>query len=139
MRTRDFAFVSLRYGRSGEEICTGYAMAASGRMQYDYKQTNTPERQSPDYVRCPLLQHWNTVPSHPPQNATVQQITTHFLPVIIADGHNLRQLTPSTPYPDEKSKTSDENPRHPPKPKKMTDCSNLFQHPKRLTRAKKNP
>ena len=23
-RTRDFAFVSLRYGRSGEEICTGY-------------------------------------------------------------------------------------------------------------------
>jgi len=40
MRTRDFAFVSLCYGRSGEEICTGYAMAASGRMQYDYKQTN---------------------------------------------------------------------------------------------------
>jgi len=40
MRTRNFAFVSLRYGRSGEEICTGYAMAASGRMQYDYKQTN---------------------------------------------------------------------------------------------------
>jgi len=39
-RTCDFAFVSLRYGRSGEEICTGYAMAASGRMQYDYKQTN---------------------------------------------------------------------------------------------------
>ena len=39
-RTRDFAFVSLRYGRSGEEMCTGYAMAASGRMQYDYKQTN---------------------------------------------------------------------------------------------------
>jgi len=39
-RTRDFAFVSLRYGRSGEEICMGYAMAASGRMQYDYKQTN---------------------------------------------------------------------------------------------------
>jgi hypothetical protein len=38
-RTRDFAFVSLCYGRSGEEICTGYAMAASGRMQYDYKQT----------------------------------------------------------------------------------------------------
>jgi len=38
-RTRDFAFVSLRYGRSGEEICTGYATAASGRMQYDYKQT----------------------------------------------------------------------------------------------------
>jgi len=30
----------LRYGRSGEEVCTGYAMAASGRMQYDYKQTN---------------------------------------------------------------------------------------------------
>jgi len=28
MRTRDFAFVSLCYGRSGEEICTGYAMAA---------------------------------------------------------------------------------------------------------------
>jgi len=42
MRTRDFAFVSLRYGRSGEEICTGYAMAASGRMQYDYKQTKAP-------------------------------------------------------------------------------------------------
>jgi len=40
-RTRDFAFVSLCYGRSGEEICTGYAMAASGRMQYDYKQTKT--------------------------------------------------------------------------------------------------
>jgi len=39
-RTRDFAFVSLCYRRSGEEICTGYAMAASGRMQYDYKQTN---------------------------------------------------------------------------------------------------
>jgi hypothetical protein len=39
-RTRDFAFVSLCYGRSGEEICMGYAMAASGRMQYDYKQTN---------------------------------------------------------------------------------------------------
>ena len=39
-RTRDFAFVSLCYGRSGEEICTGFAMAASGRMQYDYKQTN---------------------------------------------------------------------------------------------------
>jgi len=39
-RTRDFAFVSLCYGRSGEEICTGYAMAASGQMQYDYKQTN---------------------------------------------------------------------------------------------------
>ena len=38
-RTRDFAFVSLCYGRSGEEMCTGYAMAASGRMQYDYKQT----------------------------------------------------------------------------------------------------
>jgi len=41
-RTRDFAFVSLCYGRSGEEICMGYAMAASGRMQYDYKQTNKP-------------------------------------------------------------------------------------------------
>ena len=40
-RTRNFAFVSLSYGRSGEEICTGYAMAASGRMQYDYKQTNS--------------------------------------------------------------------------------------------------
>ena len=39
-RTRDFAFVSSCYGRSGKEICTGYAMAASGRMQYDYKQTN---------------------------------------------------------------------------------------------------
>jgi len=39
-RTRDFAFVSLCYGRSGEEISTGYDMAASGRMQYDYKQTN---------------------------------------------------------------------------------------------------
>jgi len=39
-RTRDFAFVSLCYGRSREEMCTGYAMAASGRMQYDYKQTN---------------------------------------------------------------------------------------------------
>jgi len=39
-RTRDFAFVSLCYGRSREEMCTGYAMAASSRMQYDYKQTN---------------------------------------------------------------------------------------------------
>jgi len=39
-RTRGFAFVSLCYGRSEEEICMGYAMAASGRMQYDYKQTN---------------------------------------------------------------------------------------------------
>jgi hypothetical protein len=39
-RTRDFAFVSLCYERSWEEMCTGYAMAASGRMQYDYKQTN---------------------------------------------------------------------------------------------------
>jgi hypothetical protein len=29
MRTRDFAFVSLCYGRSGEEICKGYAMAAT--------------------------------------------------------------------------------------------------------------
>jgi len=27
------------YGRSGEEICWVYAMAASGRMQCDYKQT----------------------------------------------------------------------------------------------------
>jgi len=43
MRTRDFDFVSLCYGRSGEEIGTGYAMAASGRMQYDYKQTNKPK------------------------------------------------------------------------------------------------
>jgi len=33
-------FVFLCYGRSGEEMCMGYAMAASGRMQYDYKQTN---------------------------------------------------------------------------------------------------
>jgi hypothetical protein len=41
-RTCDFAFVSLCYGRSGEEICMGYAMAASGQMQYDYKQTNKP-------------------------------------------------------------------------------------------------
>jgi len=39
-RTHDFAFVCLCYRRSGEEICTGYAMAASGRMQYDYTQTN---------------------------------------------------------------------------------------------------
>jgi len=39
-RTRDFAFVSLCYEGRGEEICTGYARAASGRMQYDYKQTN---------------------------------------------------------------------------------------------------
>jgi len=39
-RTPDFAIVSLCYGRSGEDMCTGYAMAASGRMQYDYKQTN---------------------------------------------------------------------------------------------------
>jgi hypothetical protein len=27
-RTRNFAFVSLCYGRSEEEMCTGYAMAA---------------------------------------------------------------------------------------------------------------
>ena len=40
-RTRDFAFVSLCYEGSREEICMGYAMAASGRMQYDYKQTTT--------------------------------------------------------------------------------------------------
>jgi len=33
-------FCFLCYGRSGEEMCTGYAMAASGRMQYDYKQSN---------------------------------------------------------------------------------------------------
>jgi hypothetical protein len=39
-RTCDLAFVSLCYGRSREEICTGYAMAASSQMQYDYKQTN---------------------------------------------------------------------------------------------------
>jgi len=39
-RTHDFAFVSLCYGRSEEEMCMGYAMAASSRMQYDYKQTN---------------------------------------------------------------------------------------------------
>jgi len=38
-RTRDFAFVSLCHGRSGEEMCTRYARAASGQMQYDYKQT----------------------------------------------------------------------------------------------------
>jgi len=43
-RTRDFAFVSLCYGRSGEEICTGYAMAGSGRMQYDYKQIKRGSR-----------------------------------------------------------------------------------------------
>jgi hypothetical protein len=41
-RTCYFAFVSLCYGRSGEEICMGYAMAASSPMQYDYKQTNQP-------------------------------------------------------------------------------------------------
>jgi len=46
-RTRDFAFVSLCYGRSGEEICMGYAMAASGRMQYDYKQTKSCRRHHP--------------------------------------------------------------------------------------------
>ena len=40
MRTRDFPFVSLCHGRSGQELSTGHAMAASGRMQYDYKQTN---------------------------------------------------------------------------------------------------
>jgi len=39
-RTRDFACVSLCYGRRGEEMCPGYAMATSGRMQYDHKQTN---------------------------------------------------------------------------------------------------
>jgi len=50
MRTRDFAFVSLRYGRSGEEICTGYAMAASGRMQYDYKQTKKRCSESPQHI-----------------------------------------------------------------------------------------
>jgi len=64
-RTRDFAFVSLCYGRSGEEMCTGYAMAASGRMQYDYKQNIretllskiTPSfSQFPKYCRGYL--HW---------------------------------------------------------------------------------
>ena len=39
-RTCDFAFVSLYYGRSGEAIYTGYAIAASGPMQYEYKQIN---------------------------------------------------------------------------------------------------
>ena len=38
-KARDFAFVSLCYRRSREEICWVYAMAASGLMQYDYKQT----------------------------------------------------------------------------------------------------
>jgi len=41
-RTRDFAFISSCYGRRGEEIGMGYAMAASGQVQYDYKQTNCP-------------------------------------------------------------------------------------------------
>jgi len=40
-RTHDFAFVSSCHGKSGEEMCTGFAMAASGRMQYDYEQTNS--------------------------------------------------------------------------------------------------
>jgi hypothetical protein len=31
-RTLDYNVVSLYYGRSGEEIYTGYAMASSGRM-----------------------------------------------------------------------------------------------------------
>jgi len=35
--TQDFAFVSLRYRRSWEDMCTGYTMAASSQMQYDYK------------------------------------------------------------------------------------------------------
>jgi hypothetical protein len=41
-RTRDFAFVSLCYGRSGEEICTGYMpwpLAAECNMITN-KQTN---------------------------------------------------------------------------------------------------
>ena len=46
-RTRDFAFVSLCYRGSGEDMCTGYAMAASGQMRYDYKQTNFTI--TPDY------------------------------------------------------------------------------------------
>ena len=54
-RTRDFAFVSLCYGRSGEEICTGYAMAASGRMQYDYKQINKHCRSSAEIYSTLLL------------------------------------------------------------------------------------
>jgi hypothetical protein len=40
----DFTFVSLCYRRSGEEIREVYAMAASGRMQYDYKQIRTLEK-----------------------------------------------------------------------------------------------
>jgi hypothetical protein len=39
MGTRNFAIVSLCYGRSGEEICTGYAMAAKCNMITN-KQTN---------------------------------------------------------------------------------------------------
>jgi hypothetical protein len=37
-------FVSLCYRRYGEETCYVYAMAASGRMQYDYKQTNSTSK-----------------------------------------------------------------------------------------------
>jgi hypothetical protein len=45
-RTRDFAFVSLCYGRSGEEICTGYMPwppAAEFNMITN-NQTNKPHR-----------------------------------------------------------------------------------------------
>jgi len=38
-RTCNSTFVCLYYGRSGEEIYMGHAMAASGQMQYDYKLT----------------------------------------------------------------------------------------------------
>jgi len=47
-KARDFTFVSLCYRRSGEEIREVYAMAASGRMQYDYKQIRTLEK-----TECP--------------------------------------------------------------------------------------
>jgi hypothetical protein len=63
-RTRDFAFVSLCYERSGEEMCTGYAMAASGRMQYDYKQTNQPfnkdlkDWRPAEFTNCPDSKDW---------------------------------------------------------------------------------
>jgi len=63
-RTRDFAFVSLCYGRSGEEICMGYAMAASGRMQYDYKQTNKQALNSQRSLFCTRARYRKNCISH---------------------------------------------------------------------------
>ena len=79
-RTRDFAFVSLCYGRSGEEMCTGYAMGASGRMQYDYKQTNKPNSkfiEKLDAIYCAKLDRCRDN-GRIPRSRTVQLILRHM-------------------------------------------------------------